>query len=90
LTTLKHQICDFCGKGKDDVEKLVVGQNGAICNECVTLCDKILKEQTGQDNNKDLDKFNPVKVKDYLDEFIIGISLFKTLNTSDNKTLDNI
>ena len=72
MTTLKHQICDFCGKGKDDVEKLVVGQNGAICNECVTLCDKILKEQTGQDNNKDLDKFNPVKVKDYLDEFIIG------------------
>lgn len=72
MTTPKHQSCDFCGKEKDDVEKLVVGQNGAICNECVVLCDKILKEQHGLDNHQNIEHFNPVKIKDYLDEFIIG------------------
>lgn len=72
MTTLKHQSCDFCGKGKDDVEKLVVGQNGAICNECVTLCDKILKEQHGIDSRHNIEHFNPVKIKEFLDEFIIG------------------
>jgi ATP-dependent Clp protease ATP-binding subunit ClpX len=72
LSTLKHQHCDFCGKGKDDVEKLVVGQNGAICNECVTLCDKILREQKGNKSTEDISKFNPVRIKEFLDEFIIG------------------
>lgn len=72
MSTLKHQHCDFCGKGKDDVEKLVVGQNGAICNECVTLCDKILREQKGNKSTEDISKFNPVRIKEFLDEFIIG------------------
>ncbi len=72
MSTLKHQNCDFCGKSKDDVEKLVVGSNGAICNECVTLCDKILKEQKGKVKNQEGFRFNPVRIKEYLDEFIIG------------------
>lgn len=72
MSTLKHQSCDFCGKSKDDVEKLVVGSNGAICNECVTLCDKILKEQKVKVKSEDNTRFNPVRIKEYLDEFIIG------------------
>jgi ATP-dependent Clp protease ATP-binding subunit ClpX len=72
LSNIKHQNCDFCGKSKDDVEKMVVGQNGSICNECVSLCDKILKDQKTSSKEGDLEKFNPVKIKEYLDEFIIG------------------
>lgn len=72
MSTLKHQSCDFCGKGKEDVEKLVVGSNGSICNECVTLCDRILKDQKGKVKNDHLNQFNPVRIKEYLDEFIIG------------------
>jgi ATP-dependent Clp protease ATP-binding subunit ClpX len=69
---MKHQNCDFCGKDKQDVEKLVVGQNGAICNECVSLCDKILRDQKGKIKSEDATRFNPVRIKEYLDEFIIG------------------
>ena len=72
MSNLKHQNCDFCGKGKEDVEKLVVGSNGAICNECVTLCDKILRDQKGKITDEDSSRFNPVRIKEYLDEFIIG------------------
>jgi ATP-dependent Clp protease ATP-binding subunit ClpX len=69
---LKHQSCDFCGKSKEDVEKLVVGQNGAICNECVDLCGRILTEQKGIIKSDDNGRFNPVFIKEFLDEFIIG------------------
>lgn len=72
MSNLKHQNCDFCGKGKDDVEKLVVGSNGAICNECVTLCDKILRDQKGKIKDEEYSRFNPVRIKEYLDEYIIG------------------
>jgi ATP-dependent Clp protease ATP-binding subunit ClpX len=51
---------------------MVVGQNGSICNECVSLCDKILRDQKGKLNEQDITRFNPVKIKEYLDEFIIG------------------
>ena len=51
---------------------MVVGQNGSICNECVSLCDKILKDQKGKIKDQDLSKFNPVRIKEFLDEFIIG------------------
>ena len=72
MSKLKHQNCDFCSKGREDVEKLVVGQNGSICNECVELCGRILEEQRGVVKNEDGTRFNPVLIKEFLDEFIIG------------------
>ena len=67
--------CSFCGKSKEEVEKLIVGgDNVAVCNECVDLCVNILK-----DDNKikkfpsdDIQLLNPVRVKEYLDDYIIG------------------
>ena len=70
----KTHTCDFCGKTKEDVEKLIVGESAAICNDCVDLClnildeDKIKKFPMGE--NKTL--FNPSKIKDYLDQYVIG------------------
>ena len=37
--------CDFCGKKRDEVAKLIVGTDSAICNECIDLCTNILKEE---------------------------------------------
>ena len=71
--------CSFCGKSKENVEKLIVGgDNIAICNECVDLCIDILKD----DNIKkfpidEAQLLNPVRVKEYLDDFIIGQSQAK-------------
>lgn len=70
----KTHSCDFCGKTKDNVEKLIVGEYAAICNECVDLCigmlddDKVKKFPVG--DNKQL--FNPTKIKDFLDQYVIG------------------
>jgi ATP-dependent Clp protease ATP-binding subunit ClpX len=66
--------CDFCGKSKKDVEKLIVSENSAICNDCVDLCVDILKDEKikkfPNDDNKKI--YNPVLIKDYLDGYIIG------------------
>ncbi len=43
-----HYACSFCGKPREEVEHLIAGPNGVyICDECVTLCNKILTEAEG-------------------------------------------
>jgi ATP-dependent Clp protease ATP-binding subunit ClpX len=67
-----NQSCDFCGKSKENVEKLIVGENSAICNDCVDLCVNILKDEKIKPFPSEKTGLNPSALKDYLDEFIIG------------------
>jgi ATP-dependent Clp protease ATP-binding subunit ClpX len=75
----KDHECNFCGKSKEDVEKLIVGGDDiAICNECVDLCVDILKEDKVKKFPSELGQFlNPVLIKEYLDEYVIGQDLAK-------------
>lgn len=74
MTTSKNHVCDFCQKAKENVEKLIVGDNAAICNDCVELCisildeDKVKKFPLGDTKNL----LNPVHIKDHLDQYVIG------------------
>lgn len=72
----KHETpsCSFCGKSKEEVEKLIVGGDDiAICNDCVDLCVDILKDEKIKKFPTDSAQLlNPVRVKEYLDEYIIG------------------
>ena len=38
-------ICSFCGRTSDEVERLIAGPGVYICNECIEVCDSILKEE---------------------------------------------
>jgi len=66
--------CSFCGKSKEDVEKLIVGGDDiAICNDCVDLCVDILRDEKIKKFPADTSQLlNPTKVKEYLDEYVIG------------------
>ena len=64
-------VCDFCGKSKEDVEKLIVGDQAAICNDCVELCVDILKDKK-KDSPNQSKLLNPVLIKEYLDEYVVG------------------
>ena len=66
--------CSFCGKSKEDVEKLIVGADAAICNECIDLCDNILTDEKIKDFPKGENKksFNPSNIKEFLDQYVIG------------------
>ena len=68
--------CSFCGKPKSDVEKLIEGLNGYICNECIETCGHILKlEETNDSGTKETEKTElptPQKILEHLDDYVIG------------------
>ena len=78
-------VCSFCSKSRKDVAKMIVGATKtSICNECVKLCVEILDEdqiKIRQEKLKagDLEVLNPVNIKDYLDQYVIGQDAAKTV-----------
>ena len=72
----KIQICAFCNKQKSDVNILITGNTGNICDTCVSQANKIVKEErvqiTTKNIKKDLELFKPSEIKSYLDQYIIG------------------
>ena len=72
---IQHIHCNFCGKGRSEVEKLIVANDAGICNECIDLCSNILtKEQNDRirADKKITRALDPSKIKTYLDKYIIG------------------
>ena len=69
-----HAIkCSFCGRGQDEVTKLVSGPSVYICNECIKLCNDILEEEMGREaNTVSLDLPKPAEIRAVLDEYVIG------------------
>jgi len=70
-----HNTCSFCGKHKDTVKKLIVGEKVGICNECVDFCQGLLIEETVESTTVDAAaprKLDPVVLKEYLDQYVIG------------------
>jgi ATP-dependent Clp protease ATP-binding subunit ClpX len=72
MTKEQQHVCDFCSKSKEDVEKLIVGEHAAICNDCVELCIDILKDEKVKTFPNEKKLLNPSLIKDYLDEYVIG------------------
>ena len=68
--------CSFCGKHKDVVTKLIVGVNVAICNECVDLCENLLKDELPVDVVAEV-TLDPREIKRHLDQYVIGQDLAK-------------
>ena len=69
-----HNICSFCGKHKDSVKKLIVGEKVGICNECVDFCQGLLVDENSQiELSNPSDKIlDPMVLKQYLDQYVIG------------------
>jgi ATP-dependent Clp protease ATP-binding subunit ClpX len=65
--------CSFCGRGQDEVARLISGPGVYICSECVKLCNDILEGEAQQpilETPKDLP--TPPEIKGLLDEYVIG------------------
>ena len=70
--TLDH--CSFCSKHKDQVGKLIVNHDVAICSECVELCNNLLKDNKKSESKTKLSITipDPMEIKQYLDQHVIG------------------
>ncbi|NOT84817.1 MAG: ATP-dependent Clp protease ATP-binding subunit ClpX [Methylococcaceae bacterium] len=69
----KLLYCSFCGKSQHEVRKLIAGPSVYVCDECVELCNDIIKEELQDEvvvENPQLPK--PKEIKAVLDEYVIG------------------
>lgn len=67
--------CNFCGKSRSEVDKLIVANDAGICNECITLCNNILNKENNDRvrSDKKISRIlDPVKIKRHLDDYIVG------------------
>ena len=68
----KILYCSFCGKGQNEVQKLIAGPSVYICEECVDLCNNIIEEELNDNEaNQDLILYKPKEIKALLDEYVI-------------------
>jgi len=73
-TKEKQLFCSFCGKNQSEVKKLIAGPSVYICDECVSLCNDIIKEDTSEEvseNSKDNLPI-PAEINEILDQYVIG------------------
>lgn len=67
--------CSFCGKKQDEVGKLIAGPNVYICDECIDLCNEIIQDSTGEDEETGEQgnvTLKPKEIKAHLDDYVIG------------------
>ena len=68
--------CSFCGRKKSEVEILISGQNGFICENCVEQAHAIVKESVHEDEFSPATSIEELKkpreIKEFLDEYVIG------------------
>ena len=70
----KQLFCSFCGKNQSEVKKLIAGPSVYICDECVSLCNDIIKEDLSEKDSEETEKKLPIpaEIKTTLDEYVIG------------------
>ncbi len=66
--------CNFCGKSQHEVRKLIAGPSVYVCDECVELCNDIIREELQESNEEEETRSlpTPMEIKDILDEYVIG------------------
>jgi ATP-dependent Clp protease ATP-binding subunit ClpX len=71
----KLLYCSFCGKSQHEVRKLIAGPSVYVCDECVELCNEIIREEIDVELNESTEGKSfpiPHEIKERLDQYVIG------------------
>ncbi|MBC8519269.1 MAG: ATP-dependent Clp protease ATP-binding subunit ClpX [Gammaproteobacteria bacterium] len=70
----KLLYCSFCGKSQTEVRKLIAGPSVYVCDECVELCNDIIREEQDEDEESSSESLlpTPEKIRATLDDYVIG------------------
>ena len=74
-STEKTLYCSFCGKSQHEVKKLIAGPSVFICDECIDLCNDIIRDEVGTTTEPQVGKSElptPADIKLSLDNYVIG------------------
>ena len=70
----KLLYCSFCGKSQNEVRKLIAGPSVFICDECVDLCNDIIREEVQEAASDSGSERLPIphEINEILDQYVIG------------------
>ncbi|MCL4139876.1 UNVERIFIED_CONTAM: hypothetical protein GTU68_049649 [Idotea baltica] len=71
----KEAFCSFCGRKKNEVDLLLSGTEGHICNHCIVQGNDLVQQKKKKKKKPELPKFDlrpPKELKEYLDDYVIG------------------
>ncbi|WP_303885273.1 ClpX C4-type zinc finger protein, partial [Abiotrophia defectiva] len=66
--------CSFCGKSQDEVNKIIAGPDVYICDECVGLCEEIIRQDMVSDSEgfSGVSVLKPAEIMAHLNQYVIG------------------
>lgn len=71
MATKKDEFCFMCGRKKDDVDKLIKGSYGYICNNCIDIAKGLIEDE--EDSvSENIQLATPRQIKEHLDQYVIG------------------
>jgi ATP-dependent Clp protease ATP-binding subunit ClpX len=92
--------CSFCGKGQDQVRKLIAGPDVYICDACIELCNEIIVEELEEDKVAGKDpSLKPSEIYSELDKYLVGqaaikktisVAVYNHFKRINSKSLDDI
>lgn len=104
-STEKNLYCSFCGKSQHEVKKLIAGPSVFICDECIDLCNDIIRDEVAQELPGQASRDGlptPAELKANLDNYVIGqekakrslavavYNHYKRLRHKDNASKDDV
>ena len=103
-TSEKNLYCTFCGKSQHEVKKLIAGPSVFICDECIDLCNEIIRDEVPDNSAREArgDLPTPAEIKANLDNYVIDqeqakrtlavavYNHYKRLNHKDKAVKDDV
>lgn len=76
MSDIKLNYCSFCNNHKDQVKKLIISDDVAICSDCIDLCNKLMVDDANElhpiEKEEPKVNYDPTEIKKFLDSRIIG------------------
>ena len=72
MANKNNEYCCMCGNRKDEVEKLIRGKYGYICDSCISIASDIFNDEEEESITNNMQLATPSQIKAHLDQYVIG------------------